>query len=178
MGRWSHLDADEERLPDGMARVGYDADTQSDTFRDTDGSLWRGAPGCQHGKLFRVKDATPLPSVKVKGEVEGDEPDPVVNEGEWELPADDAPTRGRSFVKKVIKRLNSVKRSRADTAASAHDSVVQQSHSGEIDDDKPEASVTTKSTSSSRSPTGDEKQHLLRRRKTSDGASSEKTAVD
>lgn len=53
MGRWSHLDTDDERLPDGMTRVGYDADTQTHTFRDADGSLWRGAPGCQYGRMLR-----------------------------------------------------------------------------------------------------------------------------
>ena len=55
MGRWSHLDTDEERLPDGMTRIGYDADSQTYTYRDSDGSTWEGAPGNQYGKLFKVK---------------------------------------------------------------------------------------------------------------------------
>ncbi|KAK4153565.1 hypothetical protein C8A00DRAFT_43515 [Chaetomidium leptoderma] len=59
MGRWSHLDTDDERLPAGMTRAGYDADTQIYTYRDTDGSLWEGAPGCQYGNLHRVGPAPP-----------------------------------------------------------------------------------------------------------------------
>ncbi|KAK6953110.1 hypothetical protein Daesc_005410 [Daldinia eschscholtzii] len=43
MGRWSHLDTDEERLPHGVKRIGYDADDQEYTFFDTsDGSIWIG----------------------------------------------------------------------------------------------------------------------------------------
>ncbi|KAM7201129.1 hypothetical protein V8F33_003541 [Rhypophila sp. PSN 637] len=77
MGRWAHLDTDEERLPEGMTRVGYDADTQIYTYRDTDGSYWEGAPGVQYGKLFRVQshqDAAPqLPSITIPDDVQGDE---------------------------------------------------------------------------------------------------------
>lgn len=57
MSRFSRYDTDEERLPDGMTRVGYDADTQVYTFQDSDGSLWEGAPGCQYGQLTRVGHA-------------------------------------------------------------------------------------------------------------------------
>ncbi|KAI0476822.1 carbohydrate-binding module family 50 protein [Xylaria cf. heliscus] len=56
MTRWSEYDTDEERLPEGMQRVGYDADTQVYTFRDADGSLWESAPGNQYGRLRRVSD--------------------------------------------------------------------------------------------------------------------------
>ncbi|KAK8083783.1 carbohydrate-binding module family 50 protein [Apiospora saccharicola] len=55
MGRWSQYDTDEERLPEGMVRIGYDADDQTYTFRDTnDGSIWESAPGSQYGRLRRV----------------------------------------------------------------------------------------------------------------------------
>ncbi|KAI0137027.1 hypothetical protein BJ170DRAFT_589978 [Xylariales sp. AK1849] len=54
MGRWSHYDTDEERLPEGMTRIGYDADDQTYTYRDTDGSTWESAPGSQYGRLTRV----------------------------------------------------------------------------------------------------------------------------
>lgn len=54
MPRPSRYDNDEERLPEGMTRVGYDADTQVYTFQDSDGSYWEGAPGCQYGQLTRV----------------------------------------------------------------------------------------------------------------------------
>ncbi|KAK0718450.1 hypothetical protein B0T26DRAFT_331658 [Lasiosphaeria miniovina] len=75
MGRWSHLDTDEERLPPGMTRVGYDADTQIYTYRDTDGSIWEGVPGSQYGTLHRSKvaEAPPLPSVHIPDDVEGEE---------------------------------------------------------------------------------------------------------
>ncbi|KAJ6438883.1 peptidoglycan-binding LysM domain-containingprotein [Purpureocillium lavendulum] len=56
MSRFSHYDTDEERLPEGMTRVGYDADTQVYTFQDADGSYWESAPGCQYGQLTRVGD--------------------------------------------------------------------------------------------------------------------------
>ncbi|KAK4232884.1 hypothetical protein C8A03DRAFT_39462 [Achaetomium macrosporum] len=73
MGRWSHLDTDEERLPEGMTRVGYDADTQIYTYRDSDGSYWEGAPGVRYGKLHRVQsEAPPLPSVTTQTDSEGD----------------------------------------------------------------------------------------------------------
>lgn len=54
MSRFSRYDSDEERLPEGMRRVGYDADTQVYTFQDRDGSYWESAPGCQYGQLTRV----------------------------------------------------------------------------------------------------------------------------
>jgi hypothetical protein len=54
MSRFSRYDTDEERLPDGMSRVGYDADTQVYTFQDADGSYWESAPGSQYGRLTRI----------------------------------------------------------------------------------------------------------------------------
>lgn len=57
MSRFSRYDSDEERLPEGMTRVGYDADDQVYTFQDADGSLWESAPGCQYGQLTRVGQA-------------------------------------------------------------------------------------------------------------------------
>ena len=54
MGRWAHLDTDEERLPEGMTRVGYDADEEVYTYRDEHGAYWEGARGCQYGPLSRV----------------------------------------------------------------------------------------------------------------------------
>lgn len=58
MGRWSQYAEDEYRLPDGMARVGYDADTEIYTYRDADGSYWEGVPGAQYGVLKRVQAST------------------------------------------------------------------------------------------------------------------------
>jgi hypothetical protein len=77
MGRWSHLDTDEERLPEGMTRVGYDGDTQVYTYQDSDGSYWEGAPGVKYGRLYRVKQTAPvLPSAWVTGDITGHEPAP------------------------------------------------------------------------------------------------------
>lgn len=50
------MDTDQERLPDGMTRVGYDADTQVYTFKDAYGSYWESAPGCEYGQLTRAGD--------------------------------------------------------------------------------------------------------------------------
>ncbi|KAH8847602.1 hypothetical protein MCOR27_004471 [Pyricularia oryzae] len=59
MGRWSHLDTDEERLPEGMVRIGYDADDETYTFRDErDGSIWESAPGCRYGRLRQISEGT------------------------------------------------------------------------------------------------------------------------
>ena len=55
MGRWSYLDSDEERLPEGMTRVGYDADEGVYYFRDTDGSQWKGVPGRRYGPMHRIE---------------------------------------------------------------------------------------------------------------------------
>jgi hypothetical protein len=54
MSRFSQYDSDAERLPDGMQRVGYDADTQRYQYQDADGSAWQGPPGSQYGRLERV----------------------------------------------------------------------------------------------------------------------------
>lgn len=54
MSRFSRYDTDEERLPQGMSRVGYDAESQTYTYRDADGSYWEGAPGAEYGHLTRV----------------------------------------------------------------------------------------------------------------------------
>lgn len=44
--RW--IETDEDRLPEGMTRVGYDADEQRYTFRDAQG-LWIGEEGNEYG---------------------------------------------------------------------------------------------------------------------------------
>lgn len=59
--RYAEYDTDEERLPEGMQRVHYDADTQVYTFRDADGSLWEGPPGCRYGHLTKVSNAPKPP---------------------------------------------------------------------------------------------------------------------
>ena len=44
---------DDYRLPEGMKRVGYDADTQRYTFRDQGGQYWIGPEGSQYGDLIK-----------------------------------------------------------------------------------------------------------------------------
>lgn len=85
-------DDDEDRLPEGMARVGYDADTQVYTFRDTDGSLWEGPPGCEYGHLTKVANAPKSPSHSSDVDVEAgdgsthDQPPPSYDESEAAMP--------------------------------------------------------------------------------------------
>ncbi|PSN68293.1 hypothetical protein BS50DRAFT_633898 [Corynespora cassiicola Philippines] len=54
MGRYADLESDSERLPEGFQRVGYDADTQTYTFRDNEGHFWESEEGNRYGKLHRV----------------------------------------------------------------------------------------------------------------------------
>jgi hypothetical protein len=42
---------DSYRLPEGMTRIGYDADTQRYTFLDTSGEIYVGAPGEHYGVM-------------------------------------------------------------------------------------------------------------------------------
>jgi hypothetical protein len=51
---------DDYRLPSGMQRVGYDADTQTYSYRDADGSYWEGAEGARYGKLRQDMFLCPL----------------------------------------------------------------------------------------------------------------------
>ncbi|KAF9463245.1 hypothetical protein BDZ94DRAFT_1321983 [Collybia nuda] len=56
MGRWTQFEEDTHRLPHGMKRIGYDADTMVYTFRDEKGKLYRGAPGADYGTLTPLSD--------------------------------------------------------------------------------------------------------------------------
>lgn len=56
MGRWTQYDEDEYRLPEGMKRVGYDADTQTYTFKDQNGAYWEGPEGAEYGELRKVSE--------------------------------------------------------------------------------------------------------------------------
>ncbi|KAF2865232.1 hypothetical protein BDV95DRAFT_587152 [Massariosphaeria phaeospora] len=62
MGRWADQDSDEQRLPDGMHRVGYDADTQTYTFQDAEGRFYESEEGNRYGKLWPAGQARPQPS--------------------------------------------------------------------------------------------------------------------
>jgi hypothetical protein len=59
MSRWAKfIEADYGRLPEGMKRIAYDADTERYSYRDKDGSIWQGEPGSQYGKLSLVSKAS------------------------------------------------------------------------------------------------------------------------
>ncbi|KAJ7915566.1 hypothetical protein B0H13DRAFT_2000241 [Mycena leptocephala] len=51
MGRWTQYDEDSYRLPEGMVRTGYDADTGCYTFSDRTGT-YTGLPGSQYGPMY------------------------------------------------------------------------------------------------------------------------------
>lgn len=50
---------DEARLPEGMERVGYDADRQVYIFTDEDGSYWESEEGNRYGQLHRQGQSPP-----------------------------------------------------------------------------------------------------------------------
>lgn len=47
-------DDDQNRLPAGFKRVGYDADTEIYTYESAEGEMYRGAPGNRYGRLVPV----------------------------------------------------------------------------------------------------------------------------
>ncbi len=79
MGRWAYLDSDEERIPEGMTRVGYDADEGVYTYRDADGSHWQGLSGQSYGPMFRVGKSSyaspPLPPHTEESNDDWNDPD-------------------------------------------------------------------------------------------------------
>lgn len=44
---------EDERLPEGMQLVGYDADEQTYHYQDQDGSYWESEPGARYSVLHR-----------------------------------------------------------------------------------------------------------------------------
>ncbi|KAF2437224.1 carbohydrate-binding module family 50 protein [Karstenula rhodostoma CBS 690.94] len=52
MGRWADAESDAERLPEGFQRIGYDADTETYTFRAPDGQIYESASGNRYGELY------------------------------------------------------------------------------------------------------------------------------
>jgi len=47
--RWTDLDTDTHRLPDGFTRAGYDSNTRRYHFRDSEGRMYQGEPGEEFG---------------------------------------------------------------------------------------------------------------------------------
>ncbi|KAJ7121012.1 hypothetical protein C8R44DRAFT_981882 [Mycena epipterygia] len=64
MGRWTQYDEDSYRLPAGMVRTGYDADTGQYTFRDRTGT-YKGLPGSQYSPVYPASAPAPqhIPAV-------------------------------------------------------------------------------------------------------------------
>lgn len=60
--RFAEYDNDEDNLPQGMTRIGYDADTETYTFSSADGTIWEGSPGSRYGNLTRVCEPFQKPS--------------------------------------------------------------------------------------------------------------------
>ncbi|KAL1748302.1 hypothetical protein HDZ31DRAFT_79833 [Schizophyllum fasciatum] len=54
MGRWTQLDEDRYRLPEGFKRVAYDADSKRYTFVDANGIKYVGNPGEEYGYMTPV----------------------------------------------------------------------------------------------------------------------------
>ncbi|KAJ7768712.1 hypothetical protein DFH07DRAFT_807717 [Mycena maculata] len=52
MGRWTQYDEDAYRLPAGMVRTGYDADTGQYFFSDRSGTTYHGEPGSRYGPMY------------------------------------------------------------------------------------------------------------------------------
>jgi len=93
MGRWTQYDEDDYRLPEGMKRVGYDADSGRYYFRDSDGTLWRGAEGVEFGEMKRV-DNLPSSIAGAEGDTEDRraedlEASPHTRNGGYQLLSDD-----------------------------------------------------------------------------------------
>ncbi|KAF8167270.1 hypothetical protein B0H34DRAFT_681203 [Crassisporium funariophilum] len=91
MGRWTQYDEDDHRLPAGMKRIGYDADTGRYQFRGGDGSLWQGGQGAEFGEMTPVQS---LPSSAMVDDEDNREDDveasPRTRNGAYELLPDDA----------------------------------------------------------------------------------------
>ncbi|KAF8178157.1 hypothetical protein K438DRAFT_1844678 [Mycena galopus ATCC 62051] len=62
MGRWTQYEEDASRLPEGVKRIGYDADTARYKFCDCDGNLYLGPPHEDYGSLTLVGKTSPPPS--------------------------------------------------------------------------------------------------------------------
>ncbi|KAJ6591260.1 hypothetical protein DFH09DRAFT_862332, partial [Mycena vulgaris] len=64
MGRWTQYDEDAYRLPAGMVRTGYDADTGQYTFQDRTGT-YKGLPGAEYGPMLPASATAPSLRVAV-----------------------------------------------------------------------------------------------------------------
>ncbi|KAJ7236422.1 hypothetical protein B0H12DRAFT_1238496 [Mycena haematopus] len=58
MGRWTQYNEDSTRLPVGMKRIGYDADTARYTFCDREGNIYMGPAHEEYGLLSLVQETS------------------------------------------------------------------------------------------------------------------------
>ncbi|KAH8895636.1 hypothetical protein GQ53DRAFT_761419 [Thozetella sp. PMI_491] len=126
MGRWAYLDTDEERLPEGMTRIGYDADSQTYTYRDSDGSRWTGAPGNRYGHLSKVSGTSRRPSYqsrvtekksskKDRDSYSSDDDNTLNEKTDLETPNDARPTFKHSLLKPLPSLPTSAEQSEDDS---------------------------------------------------------------
>lgn len=50
---------DSQRLPSGFERIGYDADSETYTYRGPDGKIYESEPGSRYGELWPVGEPRP-----------------------------------------------------------------------------------------------------------------------
>ncbi|KAJ6481848.1 hypothetical protein C8R45DRAFT_1003241 [Mycena sanguinolenta] len=62
MGRWTHDQEDATRLPEGVKRIGYDADSARYKFCDREGNIYLGPPHEDYGALTLVGKTSRPPS--------------------------------------------------------------------------------------------------------------------
>ncbi|KAK1752601.1 hypothetical protein QBC47DRAFT_416245 [Echria macrotheca] len=65
--RRSWMDSDEDRLPSGFRRTGYDADTQRYSYTDENGDTYEGPPGSRYGELRRTATRSHQGSANTQG---------------------------------------------------------------------------------------------------------------
>ncbi|KAJ7443898.1 hypothetical protein B0H11DRAFT_2250323 [Mycena galericulata] len=63
MGRWTQFDEDSACLPEGVKRIGYDADTYRYSFSDREGNVYLGLAHEEYGSLTLVDKSTRSPAV-------------------------------------------------------------------------------------------------------------------
>ncbi|KAF8211067.1 hypothetical protein K438DRAFT_1569303 [Mycena galopus ATCC 62051] len=64
MGRWTQYNEDSTRLPVGMKRIGYDADTARYTFCDREGKVYMGPAHEEYGLLSPIPEASCTPAAR------------------------------------------------------------------------------------------------------------------
>ncbi|KAI0351310.1 hypothetical protein OH77DRAFT_1429843 [Trametes cingulata] len=117
MGRWTQYDEDSYRLPAGMVRIGYDADTGQYRFRDRDGSVWDGPSGSEYGPMRQVGySAHPVPT---DGLAKDQDDSNVLKEEDSASDSEDGTTRSkrRSSFRQYVRQVQRLLRAPIGTAS-------------------------------------------------------------